>query len=77
MATNKYWLKNPDNIVKDKVGRLWYADGFSPYPINGFNFAKIERGEKVILGLFKQKGYYVYPGTRWVFTDPNAFDIVK
>lgn len=61
------WTK-PDNLVRRrKDGTLWTADGSTPFPITGWNFARC-----IPLPL----GWRVISSERFITYDQDSFDVL-
>jgi len=59
VSTSAYrrWHPRLGNLVEDRTGKLWTTDGATPFPIEGFNFARVQKAAL---------GWWVYHHDRWV-----------
>lgn len=64
----KRWKLKPRNLVVDRNGDTWTADGLTPFPLDGWNFAKA----------FKARiGWWIDYDERFVTRDPAAFRVLQ
>lgn len=64
----KHWkLRRPRGVVRTPDGREWVPDGATPYPLHGWNFARLAPA---------RIGWWIDAGERFVTLDSGAFSTV-
>ena len=62
------WRPRPRILKRLSDQTLWTPAGDTPYPLWGFNFARLHKA---------RIGWWVDMSDRWVFRDWRAFEVVR
>ena len=63
----KQWKLKLRNLVADKNGDTWTADGLVLFPVDGWNFARATKA---------RIGWWVDPDLRFITRNPESFRVL-